>query len=160
MIYIEKVDRIRSISKHFQYNSTFSILSGHELIDFVATFQQNSKNLDKKNSIKSQLDHDLSQNFKQGQLDCMSLNGLDGKVEDSGLKGPGFNPQPRQGKLNNIFSCFGLVVLEPIRYTPKCLMHYTHWNIMQSNRRTNDMMLKNLRDLNCWGWSRLFLLNT
>ena len=46
-------------------------------------------------------------------------DGSDGKEEDSGLKGPIFNPWPRQGKLKNIFSCFWLVVLEPMRSSSK-----------------------------------------
>ena len=35
-------------------------------------------------------------------------DGSDGKAEDSGLKGPRFNPQPRQEN----FTCFWLVALE------------------------------------------------
>ena len=39
-------------------------------------------------------------------------DGSDGKAEDSGLKGPGFNYQPRQGKIEKYFlwflvGCFG-----------------------------------------------------
>ena len=48
----------------------------------------------------------------------------DGKAEDSALRSPGFNPQPKARKSNNLFTFFWLVALEPMRsaseYFPYC----------------------------------------
>ena len=41
-------------------------------------------------------------------LSAKRCDALDGKVEDSGLKGPGFNPWLRQEQYKNISSCFQL----------------------------------------------------
>ena len=41
----------------------------------------------------------------------------DGNTLGSSLKGPGFKPRPRQEKVKNIFSCFWLVALIPMRFT-------------------------------------------
>ena len=51
-------------------------------------------------------------------------DGSDGKAEDSGLKGLGLNHGPRQEKYKNIFSCFGLLALWPMRSDSKYL---TYW---------------------------------
>ena len=54
-------------------------------------------------------------------------DGSGGKTEDLGLKGPGLNPWPRQEKLKNMFSCFWLVALEPMRSTLSiCILLQIH----------------------------------
>ena len=45
------------------------------------------------------------------------------EAEQPGLKSSGFNARLRQEKYENIFSCFGMVALEPMRSTPKA--YYT-----------------------------------
>ena len=41
------------------------------------------------------------------------------RLQDSGSKGHGFSPWPGQEKGKNIFLCFGLVALEPMKTTSK-----------------------------------------
>ena len=60
----------------------------------------------------------------QGTLYLKGMWWLIGKaVVDSGLKGPGFNPWPRQDNVKNLSSCFELVALEPMISTSKKMLY-------------------------------------
>ena len=60
-----------------------------------------------------------------------SFEGSDGKAEDSGLKGLGFNPPPRQ----EICSCFQLVALEPLRSVPLSIFHMLQIHMIINSHR-------------------------
>ena len=57
----------------------------------------------------------IRSNYKESMLE--SPVGPYGKADDSGLKGPGFNPRLRQEKWKTNLYYFWLVALEPMRST-------------------------------------------